>query len=739
MENSQFTASRFDVVLLPGNNTAKIDIAAISTINNNISATFEVIIYGFSILTQKIDFCKVGVKQLCPIAAGHFDFSTEQKLDEKTFEMIPSIAYTMPDLDAIIRIKVHDDTDTALACVQATLTNGKTVQTNYASWAIAAVFGLGLFTSGIVSVLGHQNTAAHIASNAVSLFIYFQSVAIIGMMCVDRLPPMSAAWVQNFQWTMGLIEVPFLQDIFNWYVQATGGKVTSILPNRDLISYSVQKRASYATFDADSSFPHANLVRSAVDVSHNIAKSLPMDAIRQVATRSMFGRGDSYTFDSSVTTTNEASKDLSSKVLILKGIQRVAFLGNIEITNVFLTGFSFLGISGTFLIMGFVFFKCVLELLVKMNAIAPSRFLDYRQHWRTILKGIIYRLSLLAFPQLTVLCLWEFTVRDSAGTVAIAAVVYAVVFGLLSWASFKVITIARNSVRLYKNPAYILFSDTDCLNRFGFLYVQFRATAYYFIAPVLIHNFLKGIFIALAQDNGQVQAVAIFIIELIYLVYISWIKPYMDKRTNGFNIAISAINFVNAIFFLFFSDLFGQPAPVAGIMGIVFFILNAVFSLILLIMAIVSCIIALLSKNPDTRYQPMRDDRESFIPDANREKGGINGATADTELDALGASARTEQSAVIYEEDEDDYDEMNENISYGASNPRHRDNVYSLSTDPLASSASLNEISDPNLSAGVHSLTNDTAYKGGYKPTTTYVSNSNRDSQTSELWRGNGY
>jgi hypothetical protein len=33
----------------------------------------------------------------------------------------------------------------------------------------------------------------------------------------------------------------------------------------------------------------------------------------------------------------------------------------------------------------------------------------------------------------------------------------------------------------------------------------------------------------------------------------------MDKKTNGFNIAIAAVNFVSAIFLLVFTNIFNQP------------------------------------------------------------------------------------------------------------------------------------------------------------------------------------
>ncbi len=66
-------------------------------------------------------------------------------------------------------------------------------------------------------------------------------------------------------------------------------------------------------------------------------------------------------------------------------------------------------------------------------------------------------------------------------------------------------------------------------------------------------------------------------------------------------------------------------------MAVIFFVYNAAFALILLLMVLVSSIYALISKNPDARYQPMRDDRGSFIKSQ---------TTLTTELDALGATAR---------------------------------------------------------------------------------------------------
>lgn len=160
---------------------------------------------------------------------------------------------------------------------------------------------------------------------------------------------------------------------------------------------------------------------------------------------------------------------------------------------------------------------------------------------------------------MAILCLWELTERDSSGAVTLAVFFFFSMTAILGWASFKVIRIAQRSVSLHKNPAYILYSDPASLNRWGFLYVQFRATAYYFVVPVLLYTLMKAMFIAFGQGNGTVQAVALVLIEVGYLIIVAFMRPFMDKRTNIFNIAICSINFINVIFLLVFTNIFKGP------------------------------------------------------------------------------------------------------------------------------------------------------------------------------------
>lgn len=95
-------------------------------------------------------------------------------------------------------------------------------------------------------------------------------------------------------------------------------------------------------------------------------------------------------------------------------------------------------------------------------------------------------------------------------------------------------------------------------------------------------------------------------------------------------------------------------------MGVIFFIYNAVFSTILLIIVLIASVVAIVAKNPDTRYQPMRDDRGSFIKSQSQ---------LTTELDALGATARGESKHGFYGKGGARIEDDDDSLSGGSSDP----------------------------------------------------------------------
>jgi hypothetical protein len=639
-DNSGFSASLFNVVFTPNNNSASVNIIAVSSIQG--SVVFDVMIsaYGYQIIRQTVDPCNAGLAGLCPMTSGKIPLRFNLPVEADALKQVPGIAYTFPDLDAKVKVFINmtdgPRAGESAACVEAAISNGYTVDLVGVKWATAIVAGLALCSSALVSGLGHSNAASHVAANALSLFGYFQSLAMIGLTGVP-LPPVAQSWTQDFQWSMGVIKVEFMQDIFTWYQRATGGTPSTIFDSLTTVSVQVQKRAMQAAVPTLNLYNRAvaMMPRGVVDPIANAASSIAKRSNIQTSTGSY----------------------------IVYGIQRVAFRAAIESTNIFMTGLVWFCIIVVLTVICVAAFKGFCELAAKNNWIKHDTFLEFRNGWFTVLKGILFRMTLIGYPQMTILCLWEFTQNDSPAEMVLAVFFFFGMTATLGWAASKVIRIARRSVAMHRNPAYILFSDPQALNKWGFLYVQFRASAYYFIVPMLGYTILKGMFVAFAQSKGTVQAVAFIIIEAGALIAASVLRPWMDKSTNSFNIAICAINFLNAIFLLIFTDVFNQPPLVTGVVGVVLWIANAIFSLVLLIMLIVTTVIVFFRENPDARYQFMADDRASFMKSQTQ-------LTTTTELDALAATARGDKGGYKHGLDlDDDADSLSSDSLFRRSNP----------------------------------------------------------------------
>lgn len=571
MDNSQLDAQQFEVEFDPDDGSLHYNLNMNSEIEGNVLADVYVYAYGFLIIREQVNFCDVGWRQFCPLYPGNININSVEYIDNSLVSEIPGIAFTVPDIDAVARIIVRYYNGTEVACIQASFSNGKTVSHTAAKWVTAVVAGLGLLASAMLSAFGNSNSASHISANAMSLFLYFQSVVIVSMEHVQEVPPIAAAWAENLSWSMGLIRTQFMQDIFRWYVQSTGGTPLTNLTS-ETISILVQR-----------SF---NKFKRAIGMQY-VEDLMKRDA-------PIYGlEGNNY-------------------LLIFRGIDRVAYKAGIEITSVCCTGFTFFVLCAYVLIGAFLIFKSSLLFLSKMGWINPHTAGDFRKNWRNILKGVLQRYIYIGFTQLIILSFWQFIQRDSPAVIVLLCVFLIFSLGIMLWACYRTLTFGRLSIKLHQNPALILYGDGHVLSKYGWFYTMFRLQRYWWGSIQLVHTLVKLIFIAFAVNSGKTQAMALFIMDLLYVSWLIYEKPYLDRPTNIINILINVVVTINSFLFTFFSNLYGQSAPVASIMGWIFFVLNAAFSLILLFLILIYAGIAIFSKNPDARFHPAKDDRTSF-------------------------------------------------------------------------------------------------------------------------------
>ena len=352
MEGSQLSSNSFDVVFDPDDRSLHYTLDLTTQIDSYILAYIDVYAYGFKIITKNFDVCSENWKQFCPVHPGNIEIDSIEYISKDLADEIPGIAYNVPDIDAYAIVNVYDENATQkLACIQVFFSNGKTVSQTGVKWATAVVAGIGLLLSAILSTFGNSTAASHISANTMSLFLYFQSVAVVAMQHVHRVPPIAAAWAENLAWSMGLIRITFMQKIFRWYVQSTGGTPTLYL-TATTMSVLTQRTVAW------------------------------LEPLRKRSENILYG---------------------NQNTLIFRGIRRLGYRMNIENTSIVCTGFTFFVLCG-YVLAGFIIVcKLCFELSVRNGWVDRNKFAEFRTSWRIILKGALLRYIYIGFTQLTIL------------------------------------------------------------------------------------------------------------------------------------------------------------------------------------------------------------------------------------------------------------------------------------------------------------------------------------------------
>jgi hypothetical protein len=179
---------------------------------------------------------------------------------------------------------------------------------------------------------------------------------------------------------------------------------------------------------------------------------------------------------------------------------------------------------------------------------------------------------------------------------------------------------------------------------------------------------------------------------------------------------------------------------VTGVMGVVFFVINVIFAFVLLILVLIASIYAMVSKNPDMRYQPMRDDRASFIK---------SNTDLNTELDALANTARggeMELKSTAYHptyEDESNSFSSGNGASINGRNQHDGNRVPPSPVDPSVPLFPSSHGPPPSYDSNGYSdiaRSGSPAHMGDFNPSAALAAHNFRQRNNSSPWqRGAGY
>ena len=163
------------------------------------------------------------------VPAGTFAAQGSQNIPSNFASEIPSIAYTIPDLEGEATIKLNAaDGGESLACIQSGVTNGKSLVLPAVSFVAAGIAGAALLLTGLSAAGGGAGSVGgHSPSPSFSTVIgWFQSMAMNGMVSVNY-PPVYRSFTKNFAFSTGLIPWNSMQTSIDNFRKATGGNLTA--------------------------------------------------------------------------------------------------------------------------------------------------------------------------------------------------------------------------------------------------------------------------------------------------------------------------------------------------------------------------------------------------------------------------------------------------------------------------------------------------------------------------------
>ncbi|RJE19942.1 DUF907 domain protein [Aspergillus sclerotialis] len=572
-DNLDLTATKFNAVFTPHNKSIALAFNGVSRLSENVTAEVILMVYGHTALRKQFNPCDLNLAGLCPMTPGPVRaMDTNMEVPQFITAQIPHIAYTVPDLDVSVRVYINSTDDSKYTCIEAALSNGKTVYQPAVSWAMAVISGIGLVASAI-----SFNSAVKVIFNIISLFAFMQSQAIIGMTSVN-MPPIVESWTQNFQWSMGIIHVGFVERFCTWYQRATGGTPSTILSDLSTTSIHVVKKRFY------------NPLRYGPWLGTPIHERL----VR---------KNDE----------NETPKP----DIVVRGIERVAFRAGVEVINIFLTGLVFFVVFVIIVIMVSLLMASY-EFIVRSRKPRCQTFKDFKERSKPLAKAIMFRVLVIAYAQICTLSLWELTQRDSAAEIVLAICILLTMTIPIGFGLYKIMLVIRMVRQTAKgNSTYSLESRS---NQWEFLCLQYKPRAYFFAVLYFVFLLTRSTFVSLGQSAPVVQTIVLVIVQSIMLIVTAIYRPWIDRRTNTFNISITVVSFANAVFLLFFAGILKQPSLMTGVMGVIFFVYNAIFTVIFLMITIGAAARAIVSKKqcPNNQYQPIQESQSSVALPQNR-------------------------------------------------------------------------------------------------------------------------
>lgn len=576
-ESSAVQLERANIEYNNDDGTLTFDLAGTSEISQQVMAALEIVAYGISVYTKSFNPCDndTFVESLCPVPLGAFTATGTQTVPAAFTQQIPSIAFTMPDIEAyaLLTLQTTEGSE-ELACIQTDITNGKTVSVAAVSYVAASVAGVALVASGVGAVSAAAAGGGHAAAGGLTATMpspnfgdvcgWFQGMAMGGMLSVDY-PSVYRKFAKNFGFSMGLLQWNSMQVSIDNFREATGGNLT------------------------DNSM--AALLGTTVSGESAVRKRMLL-----------LGRSNDTESTDSVQTVISGIKEYVEELSIPSG-------------NTFMTILLVVATVVASIVVGILLVKVVLELWALNRQIPPALEEFRSNYWATIARTLT-TLILLLYGVWVMYCMYQFTRGDSWAAKLLAALTLILVTGVLALFCYQIGSTAKK-LQEARGDASGLYDDKQLWDKYSLFYESYRQQYWWAFVPALVYTMVKSLTLALGDGHGMAQTVVQLIIELAMLGLLVWSKPYERRSGNIINIAMQVVRVLSVICIFVFIEELGIAATTQTVMGVVLIVVQSGLTGILMLLIVWNAAIACFKENPHQRRLRELEqarDRDNLTP-----------------------------------------------------------------------------------------------------------------------------
>ncbi|KAL4800072.1 hypothetical protein BDV19DRAFT_203854 [Aspergillus venezuelensis] len=585
LTDSDIQVNKLDITFSKSTKELVFDVSGTNKKEQNVTASLSVTAYGKDVYNKDFDPCDEAnyVSQLCPVPAGTFSATGSQQIPDDFVSQIPSIAFTIPDLDGVAKLELKSkDNGNEVACIKSELSNGKSTEVAGVSWAAAGMAGAALALSGL-SALG---TAGHAGSASSSpgfgeVMGWFHTMATNGMLSVSY-PQIYRSFSKNFAFSTGLIPLAQMQHSIDSFRRSTGGNLTE--NNYDYFKKLTESSASNATKRSlDAFFGTARLLAREIETSVNDTASSNSTSSGDVDLLSKDGLAD-----------------LSNELMIPQ-------------SNTFMTVLLIFAIVIAAITVGILLVKVILELWA-LNGSFPKMLADFRQHYWGLLARTITNLILILYSIWVMYCVYQFSSGDSWAAQLLAGVTLAIFTGVLAFFTWRIIHLARKYKKA-EGDASSLYDNKETWRKYSLFYDNYKQGCWWLFIPAILYMLIKGCIIAGANGHGMVQSVGQLVVEALMLLLLIWHRPYVAKSTQWINITIQVVRVLSVACVLVFVDQLGLSQTTKTVTGVVLIVVQSALTGVLAILIAVNAIILCCRENPHAKRRKEAEKMNRDVDD----------------------------------------------------------------------------------------------------------------------------